>query len=303
MVTARGDKAAVPYQFGPDSLSCTATNATDEPLSLFVALDRATAALSDGGTDIRKAPVTQEEWGTAAAYSGGRRLRLNGGTRLWTAPGEPNPIWYAALGPRQTRTVVLQAGAASADEAARIAALDASYRVAAGGGGVEGPELRLRDVAGRPEGARRLLVAGSLGLPDLVAGRALAPVQQPRPTAPAALAGGPPEDFPTGEVKPQRDYALTADGKRLGFTSGDSIYVVPAAGGEPAPILPKKQGYVHGWSPDGRTVVYTAGRGKGPLSIFSRLADGGEETRLLAYAGFSDAPELFARRQMDLLQL
>src|SRR5207302_7927014 len=52
----------------------------------------------------------------------------------------------------------------------------------------------------------------------------------------------------------------------------------------------KKQGYVHGLSPDGRTVVYCAGR-NGPLTIYCRLVDGGEETRLLTYAGFSDAPE------------
>jgi Tol biopolymer transport system component len=105
------------------------------------------------------------------------------------------------------------------------------------------------------------------------------------------LSGEPPQEFWVGTVAMSRDYAFTPDGKRLGFTSGDAIYTVPAEGGEPAPILPKKQGYLHGWGADGKTVYYCAGRNGRGLQAYRRPADGGEETPLLAYTGWSDAPE------------
>src|SRR5262249_29640540 len=105
------------------------------------------------------------------------------------------------------------------------------------------------------------------------------------------LSGDPPQEVPAGTVAMSRGYAFTADGKRPGFTRNDAIFLVPAEGGEPAPILPKMQGYLHGWSPDGKTVLYCCGRNNGPLGCYSRSADGGDETRLLSYAGWSDSPE------------
>jgi Tol biopolymer transport system component len=92
-----------------------------------------------------------------------------------------------------------------------------------------------------------------------------------------------------GNFNVGRDYCFSSDGKRLAL-AGDTIYLAPASGGQPTPVLPKKQAYVHGWSPDGSTVVYSATRGSS-LSIYGRPINGGEEKRLTSYTGWSDSPD------------
>jgi serine/threonine protein kinase len=99
-----------------------------------------------------------------------------------------------------------------------------------------------------------------------------------------------PDPFPTGSLNPSRDYCFSRDGNRLALLANDAIYLLPAAGGEPAPLEPRLSGYVHGWSPDGKNLVYCAAR-NGPLSIYRRPIDGGEETLLTDYQGYNDAPE------------
>ena len=287
VVTARGDRASARYEFADDSVTCTAANESDEPLSLFLLLDGSATAAGDGKGDYRKLPVEQEEWAASAWYAGGSRLMIRGGTRVWGSPGRPWQTWYAGLAPHETRTIVLEVGGVSAEEAAAIEALN-------------------RPVVSAPPGAAPSTVC-VMSLDDLTERVVFtSPDRWDCPIWAAdgqsllcsskgklhrlPLSGGPPQDFSTGALAPGRDYALTADGKRLAFTSGDAVYLVPAEGGEPAPILPKKQGYLHGWSPDGKTIFYCASR-NGPMSIYSRLADGGEETRLLTSSGWADSPE------------
>jgi TolB protein len=55
-------------------------------------------------------------------------------------------------------------------------------------------------------------------------------------------------------------------------------------------VQPKLSGYVHGWTADSQSLLYVAGRG-GPLRIFRRPADGGDEVPLLSHEGFSDGPD------------
>jgi len=88
------------------------------------------------------------------------------------------------------------------------------------------------------------------------------------------------------------DHVLSFDGKRLGIShhspddGGESIvFVLPAKGGTPERITPKGPSYLHGWSPDGRFLVYTGGR-DGNYDIFKIPVEGGDEVRL------TDAPEL-----------
>jgi Tol biopolymer transport system component len=55
-------------------------------------------------------------------------------------------------------------------------------------------------------------------------------------------------------------------------------------------VQPKLSGYVHSWTADSQSLLYVAARG-GPLRIFRRPADGGDEVPLLAHDGFSDGPD------------
>jgi TolB protein len=93
------------------------------------------------------------------------------------------------------------------------------------------------------------------------------------------------------------DHVLSFDGKRLGISShsaddgGESvIYVLPAEGGVPVRVTAKAPSYLHGWSPDGKTLVYTGGR-DGKFDIYGIPVAGGAETRLTDAEGLDDGPE------------
>jgi len=93
------------------------------------------------------------------------------------------------------------------------------------------------------------------------------------------------------------DHVLSFDGKRLGLShhSGDDqdesvIYVLPAKGGAPERVTAKAPSYLHGWSPDGRFLVYTGGR-DGNYDIYKIPVEGGDEIRLTDAPGLDDGPE------------
>ena len=93
------------------------------------------------------------------------------------------------------------------------------------------------------------------------------------------------------------DHVLSFDGRTLGISnqspadSGASIvYTVPTAGGTPRRVTAKGPSYLHGWSPDGRWLVYTGQRG-GEFDVYKIQANGGDEIRLTTEPGLDDGPE------------
>jgi TolB protein len=93
------------------------------------------------------------------------------------------------------------------------------------------------------------------------------------------------------------DHVLSFDGRMLGIShqavedSGASIvYTVPVTGGTPTRMTAKGPSYLHGWSPDGRWLVYTARR-NGEFDIYRIPAAGGDEIRLTTAPGLDDGPE------------
>lgn len=93
------------------------------------------------------------------------------------------------------------------------------------------------------------------------------------------------------------DHVLSFDGRMLGIShhavedSGASIvYTLPATGGTPKRITAKGPSYLHGWSPDGRWLVYV-GQRNGELDIYRISADGGDEIRLTDTPRLDDGPE------------
>jgi len=90
-------------------------------------------------------------------------------------------------------------------------------------------------------------------------------------------------------------HGISPDGTMLAFSgfSQDrktSIYVAPTGGGVPRRITVQPPSYWNGWSPDGRTIVFTRTRqdartpralgGQGEVGIYTIAVAGGEETRL-----------------------
>ena len=107
-----------------------------------------------------------------------------------------------------------------------------------------------------------------------------------------------PTEINTGfAVNNNNDHVLSFDGKRLGIShhSKDDehksiVYVLPAGGGKPRRVTARGPSYLHGWSPDGKFLVYTGER-DGAFDIYKISAEGGDETRLTTADGLDDGPE------------
>jgi Tol biopolymer transport system component len=92
------------------------------------------------------------------------------------------------------------------------------------------------------------------------------------------------------------DHVLSPDGKSIAishatYEDGRSlIYTLPPAGGEPVLVTPIAPSYLHGWSPDGRTLAYCAER-NGQYDIYTIPVQGGREKQLTNVPGLDDGPE------------
>jgi len=103
-----------------------------------------------------------------------------------------------------------------------------------------------------------------------------------------------PTDF---AVRNNNDHVLSFDGKMIGIShhstnhgGGSVIFTVPITGGTPKLIAPLPPSYLHGWSPDGKFLVYTGGRSD-DYDIYKIPSEGGEEIRLTTVKGLDDGPE------------
>ena len=94
------------------------------------------------------------------------------------------------------------------------------------------------------------------------------------------------------------DHVLSFDGTMLGISDQSqasdgrsTIYTVPAGGGTPTRITTRSPSYLHGWSPDGKHLVFTGGRDD-EFDIYRIAADGsGAEVKLTTFKGLDDGPE------------
>src|SRR6266568_5176746 len=93
------------------------------------------------------------------------------------------------------------------------------------------------------------------------------------------------------------DHVLSFDGRTLAISHHSSedhnasiVYTVPVGGGTPRRVTRLGPSYLHGWSPDGRFLVYTGERG-GEFDVYRISVDGGDETRLTSAPGLDDGPE------------
>ncbi|MBS1596965.1 MAG: TolB family protein [Bacteroidetes bacterium] len=106
-----------------------------------------------------------------------------------------------------------------------------------------------------------------------------------------------PQLLNTGSINNNNnDHVISFDGKMLGLSSsvqnlgGSIIYTVPITGGTPKQITPKGPSYLHGWSPDGKVLVFCGSR-NGEYDVYSVPAEGGKEIRLTDSKGLDDGPE------------
>jgi len=92
------------------------------------------------------------------------------------------------------------------------------------------------------------------------------------------------------------DHVLSPDNMQIAvshFTYEDAIsriYILPMAGGSPQLVTEKGPSYLHGWSPNGKTLAYCAER-NGQYDIYTIPVSGGKETQLTNLPGLDDGPE------------
>jgi hypothetical protein len=102
----------------------------------------------------------------------------------------------------------------------------------------------------------------------------------------------------TGErIRNNNDHVLSFDGTMLAISDqslegvGSTIYTVPVTGGTPTRVTTEAPSYMHGWSPDGRWLVFTGRRGDA-WDIYRIPSDGsGVEERLTLDEAVDDGPE------------
>ncbi|HEX8236082.1 MAG TPA: DUF5050 domain-containing protein [Abditibacteriaceae bacterium] len=107
-----------------------------------------------------------------------------------------------------------------------------------------------------------------------------------------------PQALDTGfAVKNNNDHVLSFDGTMIGISHHSAedanqsiVYTLPSQGGTPQRVTDKGPSYLHGWSPDGRFLVYTGAR-DGNYDIYQISVDGGAETRLTTDPGLDDGSE------------
>jgi len=113
------------------------------------------------------------------------------------------------------------------------------------------------------------------------------------------LASRTPSILNTGAcARNNNDHVLSFDGRMLGLSDQSDVhggksrvFTVPVEGGDPRAITPLTPSYFHGWSPNGKYLVYTGGR-NGKFDIYKIRSDGsGTETRLTEAPGLNDGPE------------
>jgi Tol biopolymer transport system component len=101
-------------------------------------------------------------------------------------------------------------------------------------------------------------------------------------------------DFATAN---NNDHVLSFDGSMLGIShhvaeedNRSIIFVMPAGGGKPERITTKGPSYLHGWSPDGQYLTYTAER-NGEFDIYKISVRRKKEARLTDAPGLDDGSE------------
>ena len=98
-------------------------------------------------------------------------------------------------------------------------------------------------------------------------------------------------------IRNNNDHVLSFDGTMLGISDQSTnegrstVFTLPAAGGTPRRITPVGPSYLHGWSPDGKWLVFTGGRND-EYDVYKIASDGsGPEIKLTDTKGLDDGPE------------
>ncbi|WP_027077160.1 TolB family protein [Maribacter antarcticus] len=109
------------------------------------------------------------------------------------------------------------------------------------------------------------------------------------------------EKIYTGDAtRCNNDHLISPDGNTIALSHNiydgedgwltSTIFTVPISGGEPVRVTKNVPSFLHGWSPDGKMLAYTARRNN-QFDIYVIPSEGGTEIQLTNTKGLSDGPE------------
>ena len=160
-----------------------------------------------------------------------------------------------------------------------------------------GSDLEILDVT---KGSRRTIyhVADSLQAPNWTRdGKALIFNRNGRLYRFDLQKGTPVELNTAFAIRNNNDHVLSFDGKMLAIShhvaeeqNQSNVFTLPVQGGTPKRVTTRGPSYLHGWSPDGKFLIFTGGR-NGEFDIYKIPVNGGEEVNLTRSPGLDDGPE------------
>ncbi len=121
VITAKGEQAAIRYEFGADSMTWSLENLADKPMVFYIVFDHAVSVMMDDKGVLAKTPVKQAA-GKTVWFRENSRLEIKGGLTVWPWT-ENSQVWQVSLAPKEKRQVTLKIGDTSPAEAAKIATL------------------------------------------------------------------------------------------------------------------------------------------------------------------------------------
>lgn len=123
-VAMRSKQAVIRYDGDNESLRCTVTNLTDQPISFYFVFHADVKAVVNDQGEWSKTP-TIKDWANTTWFTGKAKLKITGGIKIW-GPWEQNTqVCEAVIPARESRLVVLTPGLISAAEAAEVAKVTA----------------------------------------------------------------------------------------------------------------------------------------------------------------------------------
>jgi serine/threonine protein kinase len=128
VITAQGERAAIRYEFGPEKMVWSLENKTNAGMAFYVVFDTTVQAVKNAAGEWNKLPATSPldkpdpKWATTTWYADRAWVKFTGGSRVWGPWEQKYQVWEASLAPHEKRTVTVEVGLATKEEAEKAAA-------------------------------------------------------------------------------------------------------------------------------------------------------------------------------------
>ena len=128
MIMAQGPDAAIHYEFGPAKMIWSLENKTNAQMSFYVVFDSTVQAVKNAATEWKKVPIaspqdkTDRKWAVTTWYAGRAWVKFTGGSTVWGPWMQKYQVWEATLAPHEKRTVTVEVGLTSKEDAVKAAA-------------------------------------------------------------------------------------------------------------------------------------------------------------------------------------